>query len=243
MAEDEPVGSLEVRPHPLRVHDQPLDEPCKAVEHVVEREEGVGKDDTLGARVGDIALVPERDVLEADQSRGPHDAGESADPLGDDRISLVRHGGGALLPASEGLLHLSHLRAGQMADLGREALERRGAEGERGQELRVAVAGDDLRRGGLGDEPEPLAGDSFDLRVASRVGPDRPGKLSDAHAFERAGDPLPLALELERPAGELRPERDRLRVHAVRATDHDGVAVLLRSARHSLQSAARFPRG
>jgi hypothetical protein len=47
---------------------------------------------------------------------------------------------------------------------------------------------------------------------------------------EGAREPGAVPLELERPAGELGPEGDRLRVYAVRPADHDGVAVLLGAA-------------
>ena len=67
----------------------------------------------------------------------------------------------------------------------REALQRGRGDRERGEQLRVAVALDDLRRGRLGLEAEPLAGDALDLRVDRRVVADRAGELADPHAFER----------------------------------------------------------
>ena len=203
LAEDEPVGRVEVGAHPVRVHDEAPDEPGEAVEHVVEREEGVRENDSFSARVRDVALVPERDVLEADERGGAYDAREPADPLRDDRIPLVRHGRGALLAAPERLLHLADLGAREVADLGGEAVERRGAESEDGEELGVAIARDHLRRGRLRIEPEPLAGDALDVRIAAGVGADGSGELPDAHALERAREPLPVAVELERPPGEL----------------------------------------
>jgi hypothetical protein len=57
--------------------------------------------------VGDVALVPEGDVLEADERSSPDDAREPADALGDDRVPLVRHRRRALLAAAERLLHLA----------------------------------------------------------------------------------------------------------------------------------------
>src|SRR5436190_3228641 len=65
VAENESVTRIEVPPHPVRIDDEPLDDPRKAVEHVVEREEGIRDDHPLGRRVRDVALVPERHVLEA----------------------------------------------------------------------------------------------------------------------------------------------------------------------------------
>ena len=51
------------------------------------------------------------------------DARQPADPLGDDRVPLVRHRRRSLLAAPEGLLDLAHLRPGEVADLEREPLE------------------------------------------------------------------------------------------------------------------------
>ena len=62
------------------------------------------------------------------------------------------------------------------------------AERERGEQLGVTVALDDLRRGRLGLEAEALAGHALDLGVDRRVVPDRAGELADAHAFERKRD-------------------------------------------------------
>ena len=54
-----------------------------------------------------------------------HEAREAAQVLGQDRVPLVRHRRGALLPAPERLERLAHLGALQMADLERDALARR----------------------------------------------------------------------------------------------------------------------
>ena len=242
LREEEPVARLEVRAHPLGEDDEPLDEPGEAVEHVVEGEERVGEDDPLGGRVRDVALVPEGDVLEADLRVGAHDPREPADPLGDDRVPLVRHRRRALLALAERLLHLSHLGAREVADLGREPVERRRDERERRQELRMPVARDDLRRDRLRLEAEPLAGDPLELRVGDRVGADRAGELPEAHRLERAAQALAAALELERPAGELQPEGRRLGVDAVRAADADRLPVLLGPRRDCGLRARRRPR-
>ena len=73
-----------------------------------------------------------------------HQARQPADVLGEDRVALVRHRRRALLALAERLLRLAHLGALQVADLGRDALERPGQDGERREEHRVAVARDDL---------------------------------------------------------------------------------------------------
>ena len=163
---------------------------------------------------------------------GADDPREAADPLGDDRVALVRHRRRALLPAAERLLNLAELGAGEVADLGREPVERRRAQREGRQELGVPVPRDDLRRDRLGREPEALAGDPLDLRVAAAVRPHRAGELADPHAFERPLEALAIALELERPPGELGAEGDRLGMDAVRAARHHGLAVLLGPRHH-----------
>src|SRR5262249_43225672 len=91
LAEEEPLARVEISSHPVRPNDQALDERGETVEHVVECEERIRDDDALRRRVRDVSLVPERHVLEPDCSGGADDPRKSADPLGDDRISLVRH--------------------------------------------------------------------------------------------------------------------------------------------------------
>ena len=100
-----------------------FDEPCKAIEHVVHGQKRVRKRDSLGRGVGDVALVPERDVLEPDQRVAAHQPRKPADPLGNDRVSLVRHRRRSLLAAAERLLHFSDLGPCQVPDLDGEAIE------------------------------------------------------------------------------------------------------------------------
>jgi two-component system, OmpR family, response regulator RegX3 len=230
LAEDEAVRRIEIRPHSLRVHDETIDKPGEAVEHVIEREERVGYDHALGARVRDVPLVPKRDVLEADRRRRAHNAGEPRETLRDDRIPLVRHRRRPLLAAAERLLHLSHLRSRQVADLGGEALERRRAHGKRRQKLGMPVARDDLRGNRLRHEAEPGACDPLDLWIAAAIDADGAGDLADADAGQGVLHAVRVTLELEGPAGELRAEGDGLGVHPVSAADHDRCAMLFGTA-------------
>jgi len=98
----------------------------------------------------------------------------------------VRHRRGALLSLPERLLHLGHLGAREVAHLERELVERRCGDRERSEQLRVAVALEDLRRGGGGLEPEPLARDALEVGIGRRVGADGARELANAHAVERA---------------------------------------------------------
>ncbi len=91
----------------------------------------------------------------------------------------------------------------------------------------MPVALEDLCRGRGRFEPEPLAGDALELGIRRRIGSDRAGELSDAHALKRPCHALAVAVELECPARELQPEGRRLRVHAVRAAHLERGAMLL----------------
>src|SRR6478735_1651451 len=130
MTEDEAVTRLEIAEHPLGMDDEAFDDPREAVEHVVECEERIGNDYALGRGLRDVALVPERHVLEPDQRIGAHDTGETTDALGHLRVALVRHCRGSLHPLAERFLDLAHLGAREMADLRCEAVERRRRERE-----------------------------------------------------------------------------------------------------------------
>ena len=159
--------------------------------------------------------MPKRDVLEPDERRSPHDAREAADAFRHLRVPLVRHCRRTLHSLAERLFHLAHLGAGEVADLGREALERCRAEGKRRQQFRVAVARDDLRRERVRLEPEPLAREPLDLRFDLRVRADGAGELTDAIRLECRDHARAGAVELERPAGELPAERRRLGMDTV----------------------------
>ena len=228
LTEEEAVARVEVPSHSLRPHDHPRHDPGEAVEHVVEREKRVRKDDPLRRGMRDVPLVPEGNVLEADQGRGADDPRQAADALGHDRVALVRHRRRPLLPGAERLCNLVHLCPRQVADLEREALQRGGEERECRQQLGMAVPLDDLRRHRLRLEPEALAGDALDLRVDRCVVAHRAGELSDPHSLERARETRATAVELERPPGQLEAEGRRLCVDSVRPAHDQRVAVLLR---------------
>ena len=133
---------------------QPVDQAGHPDEHVVEQDRRVGQDDPLGARMADVALVPERLVLERGVGVAAQQPGETGDPLGQDRVALVGHRRRALLAGLERLLDLADLGVLEVADLGREALQRATDDGDRGQQRGVAVALDDLGADRVGMETE-----------------------------------------------------------------------------------------
>ena len=124
----------------------PRDDAREAAEHVIERDEAVGQDDALDRRVRDVALVPQRDVLERRHRVAAQQPRQADDLLAADRVALVRHRRRALLPLAERLLDLADLGLLQAANLERELLERRGGDRQRRHQLGVAIALDDLRR-------------------------------------------------------------------------------------------------
>jgi hypothetical protein len=73
----------------------------------------------------------------------------------------------------ERLLDLAHLGPREVPDLEGEAVERGGEDRQRGQELRVAIALEDLRRARRSLETECLARDALDVGCRGRIGPDR----------------------------------------------------------------------
>src|SRR5262245_51180523 len=155
--------------------------------------------------------------------------GETADPLGDDRVALVRHRRGALLTAPERLLHLAHFRAREIADLESEPLERGGKKRKRGEERCMSIALEDLGRARRRLQAERLTGNSLHPGRGRRVRPDRAGELSDAHTLQSGFDPFAIPRKLEGPAGELEPERRRLCVDSVRTPDRERETMLFRS--------------
>ena len=221
--EPEPAG--DVLAHPLGADEQAVDQPGHPDEHVVEQDRRVGQDDPLGARVADVALVPERLVLERGVGVAAQQPGQPGDPLGQDRVALVGHRRRALLAGLERLLELADLGVLEVADLGREALQRAADDRDRRQQRRVPVALDDLGADRVGVEPE--GGEHLRLDVGAEVAvrPDRPGDLAGPDLVDGGRQPDPAALELERPAGELEPERRRLGVDRVGPAHHHGVGL------------------
>ena len=118
------------------------------------------------------------------------DAREAADPLGDDRVALVRHRRRALLPASERLLHLAPPRCGR--DGGSRARTSRAttaATASAASSSGVPVALEDLRRRRLPARARAARTRPLQLGIGGGVRADRARELADAHALERAREP------------------------------------------------------
>ena len=217
--------------------DEPVDEPREAVEHVVEREEGVGDDDPLGARVRDVALVPEGDVLERDERgrRGRRARGRrSARPRPGSSCAASPRS-----PSGRGRTARRPRRTSVRARWRISVAKRSSDEATIGEGRSSARRGG--RAGSPGSRPARARGRAARRRAARPRGrrPRRhrpcPRACRPACPRVRAAQPRSVAVELERPAGELRAERDRLGVHAVRPADH-------RRARGAPRRGGRPPR-
>ena len=138
----------------------------------------------------------------------------------------MRHGRRALLLLAEVLFGFAHLGALQVANLGRDVVERRGDDRQRANVERVPVALDDLRRNRRDVQAQALADLLFVLGIEVRAIADRPGKLADAHLLGRQFEAVDVAQHLGVPIGQLQPEGDRLGMHAVGAADHGCVLEL-----------------
>src|ERR1700758_2978982 len=98
--------------------------------------------------------MPERNVFESSLRVRSDHAGQAADLLERYWIALVRHGGGSLLLFAEEFFGFANFGTLQVADFGRDLVERGGDHGQRGEIVGVAIALDDLRgdRGGFQSE-------------------------------------------------------------------------------------------
>ena len=172
--------------------------------------------------------MPEGDVLDAGLRVAAQHPRQAGDPLGADRVALVRHRRGALLARAERLLDLAHLGALQVADLGREALQAGAGDRDLRGQLGVAVARHDLRGDVLAAQAESLHHPRLDRGRDRGVGADRAGELADRELLEGGGEPRQVAVGLEGEAGEAQSEGGRLGVDAVGAADAERVALLQR---------------
>src|SRR5438034_5625887 len=94
----------------------------------------------------DIALVPERDVLQRHNSIAANDTGQAAQPLTGNGIALVGHRRTAFLPFSKKFFNFQHFSPLEMTEFGRPTIDAGSDHGERGHKFRVSVTLHDLGR-------------------------------------------------------------------------------------------------
>src|SRR4029078_85282 len=159
----------------------------------------VRQEDPFRTRMADIALVPERLVLERGLRVAAQESSETGDPLGEDRVALVGQRARALLPALERLLYLADLGVLQVADLRRDALQAPTEDRDRRQQRRMAVALHDLGAHRVHVQAERREPVGFDVRVEVAVRADRPGDLARADLVDSRRESLAASIDLERP--------------------------------------------
>ncbi|GBC78241.1 hypothetical protein HRbin08_01728 [bacterium HR08] len=190
------------------------------MQQIIGEDAALGEDQAFDRGMRDVAFVPERDVLQRGLKIRAHDAGQAADLLRRDGVSLMRHGRGSLLPGGEELLGLAHLGALQVPDLQGDLLHARGDQRQRREEFGVAIARDDLRGDRLRSQSQAAADGLLHLGIEMGERADGARDLPHADLLASAPHALPIPLRLRVPQGELQAEGDRLGMDAMRASDH-----------------------
>ena len=150
----EAAARIEIARHALDVHAQTFNDIGEIVRHVVRRQERVRQDDALDRGMTDVALMPQRLILETGDRVATQQARETGDSLAAHRIALVRHRRGTLLLLGERLLGLAHLGAHEVTDLGRDLVHGAPEHRDRTQERGMTIALHDLIGDGLRFEAE-----------------------------------------------------------------------------------------
>ena len=176
--------------------------------------------------MADVALVPEGAVFQGRHHIAAQHSGQATDPLAADRVALVGHGRAALLPLGEIFLHLEHVGALQVADLGGEALQCRAHQCQGLHVFGVAIAGDHLGACRIWLQAKLGAGDRLHLGVGVGVGAHGAADLAHAHDPLEPLEALAVAFHFRQPAGHLEAEADRLAVDGMAAADHHRALVL-----------------
>jgi hypothetical protein len=171
--------------------------------------------------VRDIALVPERDVLEAHDEVRSKDPGEARDSFGPDRVLFVRHGRRALLAFGEWLFELQDFSLLEVPELDREFVQAGPEERQGEEDLGVPVALQHLGGHPGRHEAEAPEGDLLDPRVQMNIGPDRAGDPADADRFERPLETDLMPAQFLVPDEELDSESNGLGVDSMRPAHHD----------------------
>lgn len=205
--------------HLVGIDEQLVDDVRELCRAVVEVDGRIRQDNALDGAVGDVALMPERDVFERCDGVAAVQARHAADALAVDRVALVRHRRRALLARGEIFLGFADVRALEVADFRRNLFERRGADGDRRDEFGMTVALDDLRCEADRREAERFADHFLDFRVDVRVRADSARELADGDGLLCMLEAVDVALDFSAPEQKLQAERHRFGMDAMRAAD------------------------
>ena len=89
---DEAAQPVEVFLHVVGIDDQLVDNARQPRQGEVEMHGGIGRDAALDRGMRNVALVPQRHVLQRRGDGRAHQAGKAGEVFGEHRIALVGHG-------------------------------------------------------------------------------------------------------------------------------------------------------
>src|SRR5262249_27748581 len=98
----------------------------------------------LGARVADVAFVPQSDVLQGDDRIPANNARQAAQPFAGNRVALMWHRRTAFLAFAEEFFNLENLGPLEMTKLGGPSIDARSNHGKRSHKLGMPIALHDL---------------------------------------------------------------------------------------------------
>src|SRR5580704_12144871 len=175
------MRGFEIVQHTGAEHAHFADDRGHLGEHIVHQDRGIGKDDAFDGTVGDVALMPECDVLIRGDHIGSNEARETPYLLAGDRVAFVRHRGTSALLPVERLLGFTHFSPLQMANFERDFFERGSDQRERTHVVRVTIALDYLRRYRRDREALSFADPRFRFWPQMRSVAHRAGNLAYRH--------------------------------------------------------------
>ena len=202
----------------------------------------VRRDHPLDAGVADVALVPQRHVLQRrDQRRARTRRARPVRFSLSTGLRLCGIARAALLAGVEELLRLAHLAALQVPHLGRQPLDARWRSTPSVQKNAAwRSRGITWVETGSTARPEPRGDMRLHARIDMGEGADRAAEMAQAAISARArSQPGAVAGELGVVAGELEAEAGRLGMDAVAAADGERVLVLERAPLQRRQHARR----
>ena len=209
--------------HPLRMHHQPVHQRGQPGQHKIEQRGRVRADHPLDRGVADIPLMPQGHVLQGRQRIAAQQAGQSAHIFQLPRVALMRHGRRALLAGGKRFLDLKNLGALQMAQLGRDPVERAADQRQGREKGGVPVTRDHLGGNGFRHQPQARTNSRFDRRIDIGIGANRPRDFADRNLAPGLLQAILVAFHLGEPVGDFKTKGNRLGMHAVAAADHDRV--------------------
>ena len=177
--------------------------------------------------MADVALVPQGLIFQRSQGVGAQQARKTAHVLGRNGVLFVRHGRRTLLALGKTFFNFKHFGALQVAQFHAQAFHTASQHGQRGKEVRVAVALDDLGGVRVNLKLKVTQGALLKLGRQERVGPYRARNFAHADAFHTGFNTRQMAFKFGVEPGHFKAKAGGFGVDAVGAAhaQHALVAV------------------